>query len=64
LGNDSATVSRRRLREAVMATRKKATGKTKAKRKKAAVKVSTPIRKTNTISKKLVKKAPLRGGIT
>ena len=44
-----------------MATRKKATGKTKAKRKKAAVKVSTPIRKTNAISKKLVKEAPLRG---
>ena len=49
-----------------MATRKKATGKTKAKRKKAAVKASTrrkttTARKTRTISKKLVKEAPLRG---
>jgi hypothetical protein len=50
-----------------MATRKKVTGKTKAKRKKAAVKASTrrkttTARKTRTISKKARKKAPLRGG--
>jgi hypothetical protein len=50
-----------------MATRKKATGKTKAKRKKAAVKASTRRKtttagKTRTISKKARKKAPLRGG--
>jgi len=49
-----------------MATRKKATGKTKAKRKKAAVKASTrrktsTARKTRTISKQARKKAPLRG---
>jgi hypothetical protein len=45
-----------------MATRKKATGKTKAKRKKAAVKVSTR-RKTTAArkTKKAVKKVPLRG---
>jgi hypothetical protein len=50
-----------------MATRKKVTGKTKAKRKKAAVKASTrrkttTARKTRTISKKARKKVPLRGG--
>lgn len=49
-----------------MATRKKATGKTKAKRKKAAVKASTrrkatTARKTRTVSKRAKKKAPLRG---
>ena len=49
-----------------MATRKKATGKTKAKRKKAAVKASTrrkttTARKTRTVSKRARKKAPLRG---
>jgi hypothetical protein len=45
-----------------MATRKKAAGKTNAKRKKAAVKVST--RRKTTVArktKKAVKKAPLRG---
>ena len=49
-----------------MATRKKATGKTKTKRKKAAVKASTrrkttTARKTRTVSKRTRKKAPLRG---
>lgn len=49
-----------------MATRKKATAKTKAKRKKAAVKASTrrktpTSRKTRIISKKARKKAPPRG---
>lgn len=49
-----------------MATRKKATGKTKTKRKKAAVKASTrrkttTARKTRTVSKRARKKAPLRG---
>lgn len=49
-----------------MATRKKSTGKTKAKRKKAVVKVSTrrkttTTRKTRTISKNARKNAPLRG---
>jgi len=48
-----------------MATRKKPTRKTKAKRKKAAVKASprrktTTTRKTRTISKKARKKVPLR----
>jgi hypothetical protein len=63
LGNHSATGIQEETREAVMATRKKATGKTKAKRKKAAVKVSTR-RKTTAARrkpKKAVKKAPLRG---
>ena len=49
-----------------MATRKKATGKTKTKRKKAAVKASTrrkttTARKTRTVGKRARKKAPLRG---
>lgn len=49
-----------------MATRKKATAKTKTKRKKAAVKASTrrkttTARKTRTVSKGTRKKAPLRG---
>ena len=49
-----------------MATRKKATGKTKTKRKKTAVKASTrrkttTARKTRTVSKRTRKKAPLRG---
>jgi hypothetical protein len=49
-----------------MATRKKSTGKTKTKRKKAAVKASTrrkttTARKTRTVSKRARKKAPLRG---
>ena len=49
-----------------MATRKKATAKTKTKRKKAAVKASTrrkttTARKTRTVSKRTRKKAPLRG---
>lgn len=49
-----------------MATRKKATGKTKTKRKKAAFKASTrrkttTARKTRTVSKRTRKKAPLRG---
>jgi hypothetical protein len=49
-----------------MATRKKATGKTKTKRKKAAVKASTRRKtmtaiKTRTVSKRTRKKAPLRG---
>jgi hypothetical protein len=49
-----------------MATRKKGTGKTKAKRKKAAVKASTRRKtttagKTSTISTQARKKAPLRG---
>ena len=66
LGNDSATGIQEETREAVMATRKKATGKTKAKRKKAAVKVSTrrkttAARKTRTISKQATKNAPLCG---
>jgi hypothetical protein len=66
LGNDSATGIQEETREAVMATRKKATGKTKAKRKKAAAKAptrrkTTTVRKTRTISKQATKKAPLRG---
>jgi hypothetical protein len=66
LGNDSATGIQEETREAVMATRKKATGKTKAKRKKAAAKASTrrkttTVRKTRTISKQARKKALLRG---
>lgn len=47
-----------------MATRKKARGKTKAKRKKAAVKASTRRKTTTarrTVSKRARKKAPLRG---
>lgn len=49
-----------------MATRKKATGKTKTKRKKAAVKASTrrkttTARKTRTVSKRTRKKASVRG---
>ena len=49
-----------------MATRKKVTGKTKLKRKKAAAKASTRRKtttagKTRAISKQAMKKAPLRG---
>jgi hypothetical protein len=49
-----------------MAKRKKATGKTKAKRRKTSAKASTrkkttTVRKTKPIAKKTTRKAPLRG---
>ena len=43
-----------------MATRKKAKGKTKAKRKKAPITKATTRRKTGTVRKKPAKKAPVR----
>ena len=65
--NDSAQVLKiQRVREAVMATRKRATGKTKAKRKRTHAKASTrkkttTVRKTRPITKKTPRKASLQG---